>query len=138
MKRTMSIYHDKPRNAWWVVDRDGWHVMKCKTPREARHHKRMWHLYLTLPGDTLHYLDIPCPPKRVECPCCERMLFKVHTWRTNTQFADDGKNYIHCCYECICENDEMRHDDWSEYYSAAYGYYQRSEFKPRSRKDYVK
>lgn len=137
MKRTVSIHHDKLRKLWWVVDVDGWWIECFRTPREARHFKRMWHLYMTT--DTgFHYLDIPCPPKRVQCPCCEEMVLNVRRWRTNTQFVDDSLNYATCCYDCICENDLMRHHDWADYYSSAYGYYQRREFIPRSRKDYIK
>lgn len=140
MKRTMSIMHDPLRKAWWVVEKDGWHVEQFRTPREARHFKRMWYLYMSTETG-FYYLETPCPPKRVQCPCCDEMVLNVRKWRTNTRFTDDNLNYMTCCYACICDNDEMRHGDWADYYSSAYGHfghYHYSDFKPRSRKDYIK
>ncbi len=140
MKRNIYIMHDPKRKAWWVVMNDGYHVMLCKSPREARHKKRMWYLYLNEMNEAraLEYLTRPCPPKRITCPVCEEKVFNVRTWRTNTAFTDDRLNYMECCYACITENDEMRHHDWNSYYGVSGVYVSIREFKPRSKNDYVK
>lgn len=38
---------------WCVVDKDGWSIVCCKRPAEARREARRWYLYLTAPTDEI-------------------------------------------------------------------------------------
>lgn len=63
--RTITIEHDPERHLWWVVEKDRWYVGAFKSPREARHAKRQWFLYMNTPNDNIayQYLTKPCPSK---------------------------------------------------------------------------
>ena len=38
---------------WCVADKDGWDIVCCKSPAEARREARRWYLYLTAPTDEI-------------------------------------------------------------------------------------
>lgn len=127
-------------NGYWYLDYKGVILDVLDTPAKARFRKRQFFYYLNDPDQTkaIRHLEKEMPPKRKECPCCGSMVLHVRKWRTNTRFVDDTLNYQESCYDCIVENDLVRHHDWCEYYSMTYGYLRHAEFIPRSRKDYVK
>ena len=37
------------------------------------------------------------------CPWCGEMMFGVKERRQNTQYANDGMNYVTCCEDCFME-----------------------------------
>ena len=52
------------------------------------------------------------------CPSCGKWLRRVMTYRQNTAYVEETRNFFTGCNECCDENDRYWADMWAQYYSS--------------------
>lgn len=53
----------------------------------------------------------------IECNICKKER-KVSEHRRLTQYADDTKNWLTCCKDCIAQDNEYYQAMWKDYYDS--------------------
>ena len=52
------------------------------------------------------------------CPACGKWFLSVETYRQNTEYVEEARNFFTGCRECREENDMFWAEMWAQYYSS--------------------